>query len=266
MRNNEQRLTYFVQNLKNFIDLVKLPTEVFKDLKGIISHFAFILTIFKKYEDTLNICGIEGSASEKLKATGWLLYILARVTILKGRNEIVESACMLIAVLTTVITNKPQSVKFSKLKIPQDKWTSQDIKKSLCDIFKLKTPEVVDGIMEPFIKFLQQCFPGENTSVAGLCIENFAKIFSEEYLETSLRKLNGLYQQLIPSLDGIDERSFIASETRITTPVKLTPFARQGVANIIITPRKPKECPEGDLSKRELGTGRVSSYFFNIAQ
>eukprot|EP01022_Parablepharisma_sp_SALTPOND_P017379 TRINITY_DN275_c0_g1_i1.p1 TRINITY_DN275_c0_g1~~TRINITY_DN275_c0_g1_i1.p1 ORF type:complete len:831 (+),score=71.55 TRINITY_DN275_c0_g1_i1:7086-9578(+) len=252
------RLTFFIQSLSNFLASVRLPPEVFKELKGIISHFAFILTIFKKYEDTLTVCGMEGPHSEKVKAMGWLLYIFARASILKGTNEIVESACLLMVVLTALIVNKPRSVTFKKLKVNATNNT-KEVKKALCDIFKLKSQEAVDSLMVPFTKLLQHLATSDVIKAPESFgegkeneIENYSKIFSEEYIEGSLRKLNMVYQQMVP-LDGIDERSFIASETRITTPVKLTPFARQGVANILLTPRKSKEMPEGDLAKRELG-------------
>ena len=252
---NRNRLTYFIQNLKDFIGAVKLPPEVFKELKAIISHFAFILTIFKKYEDTLISCGIEGPIADKVKAVGWLLYILARIVILKSRNEIIESACLLIAVVTTLVVNKPDSISFNKLKVSA-KPTSSEVKKALCDMFKLRNHDVVDSLMEPFLKLLTQLVStdamktdGSGDTKENEVVESYGKIFSAEQIENVIRKLNALYQQSV-SLEGIDERSFIASETRITTPVKLTPFARQGVANIILTPKRPRKESEADLAGR----------------
>ncbi len=248
--NDATSLTFFVQNLKDFVETVKLVPEVHKGLKGIVSHFAFILTIFKKYEDTLNACGIEGTLADKVKAMGWLLYIMARAVILKGRDEIVESACLLIVVLTVVIVNRPESVAFSK--VPDG--DSKAVKRFLCDMFKLKSQEAVDALMDSFVNHLQILSSGvlKGDELKENSVDGCNKLFHRDSLELNILKLNAAYQQTA-ALDGIDDRSFIASETRIRTPVKLTPFARQGEANRLATPRRAKDMEECDLARRDLG-------------
>ncbi len=228
-----------MQNLKSFIDTVRLSSEVHKDLKGIVAHFAFILTIFRKYEDTLTACGLEGEQADQLKTLGWLLYIMARVVILKSRNEIVESACLLIAVLTLVIVNsRSDSVRFAKLGASP---SQQHVKKFLCDMYRLKNSEAVDCLAGSFAKLLQQLVNSDDlrgdpqTESSG--VADFSSVFDQDRIQTNLRKLNTAYQSAA-SLDGIDERSFILSETKITTPARLTPFARQGEANALATPHR----------------------------
>lgn len=59
-------------------------------------------------------------------------------------------------------------------------------------------------------------------------------------------------------MDEIDERIFVVSEMRITTPLKFTPFARQGVANKIITPAKPDD--SGPVARKLKMSKRVLTY------
>lgn len=215
--------------------------ELFKEIKEMISHFAFIMTIFKKYEETLATCGLTGTANEKLKAVGWLLYILARAILLKGRNEIMESACLLIVVLITLTVNRPDLIKNAEL---SEGYDEAEAKRKLCEIFKLRNFEAIDALMEPFLKFLQQfTFVG---SSKGLGLKDYATFFAAEHLDFVIKRLNEAYQQNLP-LDGIDERCFIGNEDCVLTPAKFTPFTRQGIANISLTPKKIRG--EGDTSQ-----------------
>jgi len=225
-------MTFFIQKLKVFIEIVKLPMEVFKELKEMIAHFAFIMTIFKKYEETLVACGIV--SNEKLKVAGWLLYVLARIMLLKGRNEIVESACLLIVVLITLIVNRPDILKSLE---DSEKLDEVEAKRKVCEIFKLRNSEAVDTLIEPFLRFFQQFTFTASTKEPEL--KDYATFFAAEHLDFVIKRLNEAYQQHLP-LDGIDERCFIGNDVCVITPAKLTPFARQGIANISLTPKKAK--------------------------
>jgi hypothetical protein len=221
-----------VQNLKTFIETVKLPIEVFKELKEMIAHFAFIMTVFKKYEETLVVCGI--ASNEKLKVVGWLLYILARAMLLKGRNEIVESACLLIVVLVALIVNRPDLLKTLE---HSQKLDEMEAKRKVCEVFKLHSFEAVDVLIEPFLRFLQQFTSTGNTKEPEL--EDYATFFAAEHLDFVIKRLNEVYQKHLP-LDGIDERCFIGNDVNVITPARLTPFSRQGIANISLTPKRAK--------------------------
>lgn len=251
-------MTGFVQSLKTFVETVKLPTEVFRELKESIAHFAFVMTVFKKYEETLHVCGAAGAEGQKLKTLGWLLYILARAVLLKGRNEIVESACLLIVVLIALTVNRPDLLKVlgqARNQEAAERGEELEAKRRLCEIFKLRSFEVVDAFMDPFLRFLQQfTFVG---SLKGPGVKDYATLFAAEHLDFAIKRLNEAYQQNLPP-DGIDERCFIGDSLCVITPARLTPFARQGIANISLTPKRTKRESEAETGK---DSTQVLKYF-----
>eukprot|EP00826_Nyctotherus_ovalis_P057662 TRINITY_DN7892_c0_g3_i2.p1 TRINITY_DN7892_c0_g3~~TRINITY_DN7892_c0_g3_i2.p1 ORF type:complete len:741 (-),score=144.42 TRINITY_DN7892_c0_g3_i2:164-2386(-) len=256
-------MTGFVQSLKTFVDTVKLPTEVFRELRETIAHFAFVMTVFKKYEETLNVCAVAGTDNERLKTAGWLLYILARAALLKGRNEIVESACLLIVVLIALTVNRPDLLRVLNQAKNQDlaeRGEELEVKKKLCEMFKLRNFEVVDAFMDPFLRFLQQfAFVG---NLKGSGLKDYATLFTAEHLDFAIKRLNEAYQQNIPP-DGIDERCFIGDSLCVITPARLTPFARQGIANISLTPKRIKRESETEVRKDSMQVLKYSTFLTN---
>ena len=238
------KIDHFFQSLKHFMDYVHLPPEVQHSLQSMINHFAFILTMFTKYEEVFakTLAAVVTSRPEdveNIKTLGWLIFILGRVHVLHKRNEIVECACLLIAVLTIVLGHyKATAVGSQQI----------DVRKMLCNTFKMKSIEPVLAMEEMVGKMLGQIEGREIT---------FDEIFDAEKLGITLKKMSAQYQQKL-GLDEIDERIFVLSEMRITTPLKFTPFARQGVANKITTPSKPEDT--GPIARKLKSSKRVLNY------
>lgn len=202
-----------------------------------------MLTIYKKFEDTLKSCELLGPLSIQFKAIGWLLYIMARVILLKGRNEIVESACLLIAMVYFLIINAPQGICFNKISGADN----SEIKKKLCEIFKLRKQDAFDAMDVSFQKIVQQLVA---TGFLKLSKEGkFSSIFEESNIELNAMRLKSAYEQYAVNFD-IDERLFISCDTVLASPCKLTPFARQGVVNVIVTPRKRQSILESDSKSK----------------
>ena len=194
------------------MDYVQLPGEVEISLRAMINQFAFILTMFNKYEDVLKKAELD-IGTETRKTLGWLLFIMSRVQILNKKAEIVECARLLVAVISLV---------FSSLK-------QHNLRELLCVIFKMNSPEPVIA-MEDLIKKMTERILRKEL--------DFTQELNNDEIELVIKKLNGYYQRSL-ELDEIDERIFVAKETKITTPLKLIPFARQGLANKLLTPCKP---------------------------
>ena len=242
-----------MQNLKEFINRVKLSPEIFTEVKGIISHFAFMLTLYKKYEDTFRNCGLIGLYSNTYKSIGWLLYIMARVLLLKNRSDIVESACLLIAMLQFIIINRPTSVTYKKPFqgnniTPSDE--KVEVKTLLCGIFKLRREQALDSVENAFQKMVQQLID------TGILKKANNNIFDETNLDLNVMKLKVAYEQYVHNFD-IDERLFIYGETSLASPCRLTPFARQGMVNVIFTPRKKNDFSSEEQKLRDLSSKSI---------
>jgi hypothetical protein len=213
-----------------------------------INHFAFILTIYTKYEEVLRRLGINGKPehTDGFRTAGWLIFILARVHILHKKNDIVESACLLIAVVSFMLSHCPHTIvcvqEEGAGKTPPlpalGPERHGEIVKQLCEIFKLANQEVVVTIEEALGRMLQQLKDLDALRCASAERHNFAGVFEPERIALSIKRLGAQYQQQITP-DELDERIFVSSETKITTPLKFTPFARQGGANKAGTPAKP---------------------------
>eukprot|EP01022_Parablepharisma_sp_SALTPOND_P014821 TRINITY_DN205_c0_g3_i3.p1 TRINITY_DN205_c0_g3~~TRINITY_DN205_c0_g3_i3.p1 ORF type:complete len:933 (+),score=77.64 TRINITY_DN205_c0_g3_i3:3512-6310(+) len=236
---SKNRVDHFFQSLKHFMDYVHLPPDVQHSLQSMINHFAFILTMFTKYEEVLAKAAGAGKPEDvdNIKTLGWLIFILGRIHVLHKRNEIVECACLLIGVLTLVLSHFKGTSKIDP-----------EIRKMLCGIFKMKSIEPVLAMEEMLGKMLAQI---EGREMA------FNELFDMERIGLIIKKLSAQYQQKL-GLDEIDERIFVVSEMRITTPLKFTPFARQGVANKLITPAKPDDT--GSIVRKLRGSKRVLTY------
>ena len=81
-------------------------------------------------------------------------------------------------------------------------------------------------------------------------------LFDFDNLQYNYQKLDSHYQSKL-SLEELDDRHFIHEEHKSYTPIKLTPFARQGVAN------KRRETPlssQGSEGQRKLTSRRQLNY------
>jgi retinoblastoma-associated protein len=195
------------------MDYVQLPAEIEGSLRAIINQFAFILTMFNKYEDVLKKAELD-VGTETRKTLGWLIFITGRVQILNKKAEIVECARLLVAVISLV---------FASLK-------EHTLRNSLCEMFKMNSVEPVVAMEDLIKKMTEEIFRKE--------LDLTQQSNNDDEMELAIKKLNGHYQGSL-ELDEIDERILIAKEMRITTPLKLVPFARQGLANKLLTPCKP---------------------------
>jgi len=236
------KIDHFFKNLKHFMDYVELPKEVQNSLQGMINHFAFIVTMFTKYEEILSkvvtIIPGKNEEFENIKTLGWIIFILGRVNILHKRNEIVESACLLIAVLTFVLGHFKNAAKPDAI---------QETRKMLCGVFKMKTTDPAQAMEESLLRMFCQ--------IEGREI-NPDELFDTDKIGLNLKKMSSQYQQKL-GIDEIDERIFVISEMRITTPLKFTPFARQGGANRIVTPAKPEDVT---VTRKLKSSKRVLTY------
>ncbi len=239
-------IDFFFQSLKHFIEYVHLPTEVQHGLQSMINHFAFILTMFTKYEEVVTRTGVASKLddSENLKTLGWLVFILARVHVLHRRNEVVECACLLIAVLTLMLGHSRRPGK--------EPMAEPETRKMLCGIFKLKSADPVLTLEDAVRGMLQQLMPENGPREIRL-----DDLFDLDRVGLNVKRLSSLYQQRITP-EELDERIFVVSEMRITTPLKFTPFARQGVANKIFTPAKPED--SGPVARKLHSSKRILTY------
>ena len=81
-------------------------------------------------------------------------------------------------------------------------------------------------------------------------------LFDHDNLQHNYQKLDSHYQSKL-SIEELDDRHFIHEEQKSYTPIKLTPFARQGVAN------KRRETPlssQGSDGQRKLNSRRQLNY------
>ena len=224
--------------------------ELQRDLQTTINHFAFVLTMFTKYEDLLNRLALSGKPEqmESLKSIGWLIFILARIHILHRKNEIVECVCLLIAVISFLLTNAPKSIKINNPSY-KDEEQHEGIRRLLCEIVKLKNIEAVITIEEALANMFQQLKQEDVIKASTGEPNKFEGMLEGDRIYLNLKKLNAQYQQRL-SPDEIDERIFLGRGSRVVTPLKFTPFARQGFANKGITPVKP------DADMNPLAAGR----------
>ncbi len=243
-----RRIDSFLQNLKHFLEYVHLPAEVQHLLHSMINHFAFVLTMFTKYQEVLAKLGVSGKPedTESARTLGWLVFILGRTHILHRRNEVIECACLMIAVLTLVL---PCS---RAVPVPGPQ-SSAELRTLLCGIFKLKSTEPVDA-MEVQVSAMLRKMEGETKGLGQ------AEWFDSTHVEASIRRLSGIYQQQLTG-EELDERIFMAGgEARAATPpkFKFTPFARQGMANRIFTPAKPED--SGPAARKLRNSKRILNF------
>ena len=153
----------------------------------------------------------------------------------------------MIVVTVALAINKPASVKFVKLESFEE-LSETDIKKKICEEFKLKNFEILDIFMEKFVRLPEQLLQKSQSKMLSGDIKDFADIFCEKNLDSNLKNFSVVYQHYIPE-DGIDERCFIRGESIEITPTKFTPFSRQKVGTTIITPKRPKPTSAINLGK-----------------
>lgn len=216
-----------------------VPVGVQQSLQGVVAQFAFILTMFNKYEKVLSKAAAT-PGFQIARNLGWTLFILGRVHILGKRNEIIECACLLVSVLTIVLSNLKGSTK--------EEGVRGNMRKMLCEVFRMKSTEPaaeMEGMVEKMVAQIEG---------RKVC---FSDLLEPDRAALLMRKLSSKYQQTL-QLDEIDERIFIVSEMKITTPLKFTPFARQGMANKLITPSKPEDSDAA--SKKLKGSKRTLNY------
>ena len=76
-------------------------------------------------------------------------------------------------------------------------------------------------------------------------------IFNNEFLAQNFRKLDVYYQQKL-TLEELDERHFINTDTRLQTPLKMSPFARNISRNLPQTPKKDADDLEPPMKRQQL--------------
>jgi len=205
-----------LQNLRHFIDYVNLPVELQRDLQTTINHFAFVLTMFTKYEDLLNRLAIAGKADhlETYKSLGWLIFIFARLQILHKKNEIIECVCLLIAVISFMITHIPHTITYSKqFSKEEGEDCHQAIRKALCGIVKLKNIDAVILMEEALYNMIQDLKKADIIKTSNGEPNKFEGLFEGDRIFVNLKKLNSQYQQRL-SPEEIDERIFLGNSLK----------------------------------------------------
>jgi hypothetical protein len=100
-------------------------------------------------------------------------------------------------------------------------------------------------------------FPCECSQPTNKCLHG---IFNSENLNSNYRKLDAYYTQKL-SLEELDERHLINSDNRLQTPLKLSPFARQGPMNKNIPPTPQKgDRDELEPPSKRMNSGRLLNY------
>lgn len=191
----------FVQ-LKEFMTKVQIDQETRRRCQRIIDSFAFIATFYNKFNEIWNATGLTLPEFEELKVLAWLLFLVIRQRKVMNKFDIVESACLMLAVINTVVREKCTNAQLN----------------SLCSILKTK-PIQVEGMMNLVSTALQ-----ELTLEGG---------YQPDSLSSSIDYLSTNYSDNL-SLDDIDERSFL-SQTFLSSPTKkkvpITPFTKQAISH-----------------------------------
>ena len=108
----------FLNWLKEMISDISLDIKTIGDWKEFIRNFGFIFSFYDKYIriwNSLNFKWIseninksdlnEAQTLERIKKIGWLIFILARINILRNQTEIVDCAWMLMATMYVLLIN-----------------------------------------------------------------------------------------------------------------------------------------------------------------
>ena len=98
-------LQIFMVKLKEFVTSTALDARIKSDIQSIISSYAFSITLYNKYEELWSNIGLpQNEEIISVKKIGWTMFLLSRVNLIQRRSEIVECACMLVAVIYTLLT------------------------------------------------------------------------------------------------------------------------------------------------------------------
>ena len=96
----------FMMKLKEFIMSTTLDSRIKSDIQSIISSYAFSITLYNKYQELWNNLTISPDEEiTSIKKIGWTIFLLSRVNLIQRRSEIVECACMLVAVIYVLLIN-----------------------------------------------------------------------------------------------------------------------------------------------------------------
>jgi len=235
----------FLMTLKEFITQVTLSQDISNELKGIIDKFAFSYTFFIKFNNLIKQLDLDQLGSEHeeylrcVKNFGWLIFTLARSSILQNRTELVESVFLLAATLTHIITNLPKNIplpyfenndKDIKIEGEDNQRDSGKILESVLDILKLTKSSL--GDVESHLKSLQEFVKrmvDNGTLRNPTTTEGFEGIYNAQALPGNFEKIDAYYQKKL-GFDDLDER-FFARDRRALQAGMFTPFAKQGQAN-----------------------------------
>lgn len=187
----------YMVKLKDFITVIPLDSRIKADMQSIISNYAFSLTLFNKFEELWNSVVDASQGMEDLKQIAWSIFLLSRVNLLQRRSEIVECACMLVAVIQVAITNsdKEQFIKYRK--------NEQECLNYLCSLIKGQPESVkisATHLKKMLELFIQHAVIKSDSGLAG--------IFRETEIAGNYEKLSLEYvHKLLPS--EFDQRLFI---------------------------------------------------------
>ena len=187
----------FMVKFKDFLVNINVDLRVKSDMQSIISSYAFSLTLYNKYEEIWNTFQFPNEEVKSLKKIGWSIFLLSRVNLIQRRSEIVECACMLLAVIYIIINSCPLEC----FKIFQK--DEQEFLKSLSFMIRGQADQI--RISATHLKKMLELFIHHRVIESDSGIQG---IFKPENIKQNYDKLNLEYfHKLLPS--EFDQRLFV---------------------------------------------------------
>jgi retinoblastoma-associated protein len=192
----------------------------YSDIKSIISYFALLFTIYKKFDSMLT--KFEPTIEvEEIKKVGWLIYILAKNKIYETNRNIIAYTCLLIPLLELLLSSNPTA--FAKLD------PNVPLKEQVCNLLQIKFAAPIENHIQLFQTTILQIFsPLEFIKST----KDFTAIWDKDKLKTMIKTLNKFYDKL-PAQD-IDETVFVKEVVEFNNAL----YDSQRVINVHVTPIK----------------------------
>ena len=196
-------LNDFMVKLKDFITTITIEPRIKSEIQSIITSYAFSLTLYNKYDELWNNLQINFTPEAmELKKIGWNIFLLGRVNLIQRRLEIVECACMLVAVVYVLVFNCESKI-FSNINKNEPECLSylSSMIKGQPDQIKISATH----LRRMLELFLQHHIIYSDSGLSG--------IFSNDQISLNYEKLSLEYiHKLLPS--EFDQRLFIENSEK----------------------------------------------------
>jgi len=192
----------------------------YSEIKSIISYFALLFTIYKKFDSILTKFGPTVEV-EEIKKVGWLVYILVKNKIYETSRNIIEYTCLLIPLLELLLSSNPTAFAKINPDIP--------LKEQICNLFQIKLVAPIEHSIQLFQTTVLQIL----SSIDFIKFtQDFTAIWDKAKLQIMIKALNELYNKA--PVQDIDETVF----AKETVEFSSTLYDSQKVINVHVTPIK----------------------------